>query len=113
MVDNCQWLQQWYQRQCDGVWEHDHGITVESLDNPGWRVRIDLVGTDLDVRCADQVLREEGRPPGPHNNNLGSSEWMRCELRSKVFSGAGDACALNRIIACFRDWASATAGLVE
>ena len=35
------WIEQWYQRQCDGNWEHQHGIKVETLDNPGWHVEID------------------------------------------------------------------------
>ena len=43
-------LQLWYSRQCDGDWEHGLGIRIESLDNPGWSVRIDLKGTNLDGR---------------------------------------------------------------
>ncbi|CCG02036.1 immunity 53 family protein [Blastococcus saxobsidens] len=39
------WLQGWYATQCDGDWEHGYGVRIETLDNPGWRVRIDLAGT--------------------------------------------------------------------
>jgi len=35
-------LQRWYLSRCDGEWEHRRGITIESLDNPGWRMTIDL-----------------------------------------------------------------------
>ncbi|TMB85990.1 MAG: hypothetical protein E6J45_14585 [Chloroflexi bacterium] len=28
-------LQHWYLSRCDGEWEHQRGITIESLDNPG------------------------------------------------------------------------------
>ena len=35
-------LQHWYLSRCDGEWEHQRGITIESLDNPGWRIAIDL-----------------------------------------------------------------------
>ena len=27
-------LQSWYQSQCDGDWEHEFGIRIETLDNP-------------------------------------------------------------------------------
>ena len=38
----------WYVVQCNGDWEHSSGITITSLDNPGWLVKIELVGTALD-----------------------------------------------------------------
>ena len=37
-----EWLEQWYEKTCDGDWEHIYGISIDTLDNPGWRVRIDL-----------------------------------------------------------------------
>jgi hypothetical protein len=42
-------LQRWYVAQCNGDWEHTYGVTIESLDNPGWRVQIDLVQTELET----------------------------------------------------------------
>lgn len=38
------WLQNWFAVQCDGVWEHAHGIKIDTLDNPGWTVHVDLEG---------------------------------------------------------------------
>lgn len=38
-------IQSWFAERCNGEWEHEFGITIETLDNPGWRVRIDLAGT--------------------------------------------------------------------
>ena len=34
------YLTAWFARQCDGDWEHDLGIRIETLDNPGWAVDI-------------------------------------------------------------------------
>jgi hypothetical protein len=45
MPDNLEWLEDWYQRQCDGAWEHEQGIRLESLRQPGWRLTINLEGT--------------------------------------------------------------------
>lgn len=35
-------LEDWYQSNCDGDWEHGFGVTIESLDNPGWSLTADL-----------------------------------------------------------------------
>ena len=35
-------LDDWFNTQCNGDWEHSHGIEIESVDNPGWMVTIDL-----------------------------------------------------------------------
>jgi hypothetical protein len=29
-------IESWYNKKCDGTWEHNLGITLESTDNPGW-----------------------------------------------------------------------------
>ena len=36
------WLMQWRLDQCDNDWEHCHGVSIGTLDNPGWTLRIDL-----------------------------------------------------------------------
>lgn len=41
------WLQAWYSVHCDGDWEHEFGVKIDTLDNPGWAVQINLTGTRL------------------------------------------------------------------
>ncbi len=43
-------LRKWYESQCNEDWEHQYGVTIGTLDNPGWTVTIDLVNTDLEGR---------------------------------------------------------------
>ncbi|MFC8678486.1 Imm53 family immunity protein [Streptomyces griseorubiginosus] len=43
-------LVQWYQSQCDGDWEHEYGVRLASLDNPGWTLEVDLQETDAEGR---------------------------------------------------------------
>jgi len=31
---------QWYEGHCDGDWEHGFGPEIETIDNPGWRLKI-------------------------------------------------------------------------
>lgn len=41
-------LQTWYASQCDGGSEHAFGITIETLDNPGWTLKVQLTDTKLE-----------------------------------------------------------------
>ena len=43
-MDELQLLQEWYVAQCDGDWEHSYGVKIDTLDNPGWSLKVDLVG---------------------------------------------------------------------
>ncbi len=49
-MDELTWIQNWYAEQCNGDWEHCYGITIENLDNPGWKVDIPLTDTDLEEK---------------------------------------------------------------
>jgi hypothetical protein len=53
MSDQLDRLQQLFARLCDGDWEHDVGITLENLDNPGWIIRIGLNGTPFETLEVD------------------------------------------------------------
>ena len=44
-TDVLEWLVDWYASQADGDWEHVYGIRIDTLDNPGWSLDIDLSGT--------------------------------------------------------------------
>ena len=41
-------LEAWYMRQCNDDWEHQYGVKIDTLDNPGWSVTVDLIDTNLD-----------------------------------------------------------------
>jgi hypothetical protein len=88
-------LQAWYDEQCDGEWEHARGVTIESLDNPGWRVRIDLKGTPLENRSFDAISRLDLE-----------REWISCEVKDGRFEGAGGPYMLEEILQRFLQWAS-------
>jgi hypothetical protein len=51
-------LQSWNLSQCDGDWEHQYGVKIETLDNPGWSLKIDLCGTDAKDRTFDRTRIE-------------------------------------------------------
>src|SRR5437899_754667 len=95
-------LQAWYTRQCDGLWEHEQGIKIESCDNPGWWVHIHLKGTSLEGVPFERVAENvdaAGFQQGPR--------WLDCKLRDGVWDGAGDEGKLETILEKFLFWAEA------
>jgi hypothetical protein len=93
-------LQQWYAKQCNGDWEHFQGITIESCDNPGWWVKINLTGTALEntsfVPIADAV-DAAGFQTG--------DRWLCCRIVDGSWNGSGDETKLEHILEVFLEWA--------
>ncbi|OJT21447.1 hypothetical protein BO221_26885 [Archangium sp. Cb G35] len=105
MLDDLEWLEQWYAAQCQGDWAEDRGVVIESLDNPGWMLRVDLRGTALEGRTTEALVHRSGEPPSEENGNLGGEEWMECSIKEGRFVGAGDPTKLRALLRCFRAWA--------
>ena len=84
-------LQKWYSDQCDGDWEHEFGVKIGTLDNPGWSVLIDLEGTSLELIDFNAVEIN-------YDHDL---EWVRCWVEDNVFNGAGGAGQLGAILEVF------------
>jgi len=87
------WLENFFVQNCDGDWEHGNGIQIESLDNPGWLVRIDLVGTDLADPHFDEYQEENSE-----------YDWMVCRKREGFFEGFGGPANLTQILETFQKW---------
>lgn len=98
-MTDLQWLAQWYHRHIDGDWEHTYGVTITTLDNPGWSLQVDLEGTAL-----RDVIFE------PEESELGEqwSRFWKDDVKGR-FHAAGDPTALPRMIERFRAWAEASA----
>ena len=80
-------LQEWYSAQCDGEWEHSFGVRIDTLDNPGWSVEIDLpisISESMDFKV-----------------ERGDSDWMHCFIKDSKFHGHGDPSKLESIITYF------------
>ena len=89
-------LRDWYHAQCDGDWEHSFGVVIETLDNPGWLVRIDLRDTILEDATFAAVKS------GVSNEH---DSWIDCKVELRQFLGAGDPSLLEEIIDHFVQWA--------
>jgi hypothetical protein len=88
-------LEEWFSENCNGDWEHDMGITIRTLDNPGWAVSIHLDGTFLAGKDFEKIRIERT------DNN-----WIHCHIEKKFFKGYGGPRNLREILSVFTDWAA-------
>ena len=90
-------LQEWYRSYCNGEWEHDYGIKIETLDNPGWTVEISLMGT-----------RNENTPFKNIKLNKDEDNWIHCSVEDKVFKVACGPSNLEEALKIFFKWTKMT-----
>ncbi len=88
-------MQDWYASQCNGEWEHRYGISIGTIDNPGWSLNIELTGTEL-----EHVMFEEYR-----ENYEDETDWLICQTVGANFGGHCGPRKLERMIDIFLDWA--------
>lgn len=87
-----EWLENWYENQCDGEWEHEYGIVIESLDNPGWHISIDLANTNIEIDEISWTLLE-----------VSEKNWLGFKIENNQFIGSGDQKKLNVLIFIFKE----------
>jgi Immunity protein 53 len=85
-------LQNWYASHCDGDWEHTWGVKIDTLDNPGWSIIIDLQDTNME------------KVPFPGLIIESPSDWIFCELNQGRFSGRCGPRMLETMIDVFLMW---------
>ena len=84
-------LEGWYQANCNSDWEHNFGIKIETLDNPGWYIEVDLEDTfqeSLDVK--EIFLNSE-------------IDWLRLETKNKKLIGSADPTKLETLLLRIRE----------
>ena len=92
-MDLFNWLNEWYKSNCNGNWEHCYGIKIETLDNPGWWVSIELNGTELENKNFEKIAITKS-----------DEDWLFCRVEDNVFNSSGDPDKLIKILEIFKDW---------
>jgi hypothetical protein len=92
--DDFLWLQNWYASHCNGDWEHSQGVAIETIDNPGWRIAINLLDTELEGKQFTNVEKE-----------LSEDDWYDCFLTKDQFEAACGPLNLPEVLRIFRAWA--------
>lgn len=91
------WLMEWYAEECNGDWEHSYGVRMETLDNPGWKLKVDLVDTDWEGREQPRVLTDRS-----------DTDWMDCRADGHVFEAHGGPGNLGEMVEAFRQFVEAS-----
>ena len=84
-------LQNWYLTNCDGDWEHSYGISINTLDNPGWIIKINLADTCLQHLRYDKQI------------DNGTFDWLFIKVTDKVLEASGDTNKFSVILTIFLD----------
>ena len=90
-----QLLQDWYAGECNGDWEHQFGVRIETLDNPGWKLDIALHETSL-ADC----------PFDPITTERSENDWIHCKVVDCVFQSRGGPKNLAEMLRAFLAWAA-------
>ncbi len=83
-------LQEWYSTQCNHDWEHSYGVKIDTLDNPGWIVTIDLAETELEGLLVQRQRVERSE-----------SNWIQHEVVDDKFIACGGPFNLEELIESF------------
>ncbi|WP_442914257.1 Imm53 family immunity protein [Kribbella sp. NBC_01245] len=89
----------WFAAHCDGDWEHDLGIRIAPLDNPGWSLDVSTADTELKGRVIDWVRIDDDENGWLHWRSTGIAFEARC--------GPVD---LQRALDAFRSFATGDGG---
>ena len=86
-------LQEWFAACCDGEWEHQHGIKLETLDNPGWSLEVDLREETFGGKVFEEI-----------EISRSDTDWIRCRVRDGRFEGFGGPLNLEELVDIFLRW---------
>src|SRR3954470_10755305 len=89
-----EFLTAWFAEHCDGDWEHDEGIRLETLDNPGWALDVRTEDTELQGRVIDWVKDDQSEEEWLYWRSTGTKFEVRCGVMD-----------LPRAVQAFQDFA--------
>ena len=87
-------IQDWYISNCDGDWEHACRFKLESLDNPGWMLTVDLAGTHQE----NQAFTER------RANYEHDTQWIFVRKEGAKLKGACGPTKLEEMLTIVAEW---------
>jgi hypothetical protein len=80
---------EWFLNECNGDWEHENQIKIETVSNPGWLVKIDLRNTSM-----ENIKYEK-------NSVDKNDDWYFISIKDMQFLASGDMNKLGFILSEF------------
>lgn len=90
-------ISKWYADQCDGDWEHNFGVELTTVDNPGWQLVADLHGTRLATATLDPIEEDD-------TDELGTNVWYYRKKQDCKYLACGDPSQLSRMLTDLAEW---------
>lgn len=78
-------LEDWMRLRCDGDWEHQGGIRIETTDNPGWVIEVDHDGRPhrwAETGASIDIARSE--------TDYVRFAWAAADARLRILCGLGN-----------------------
>jgi hypothetical protein len=83
-------LCRWYESECNGDWEHSYGIKLETSDNPGWILTVDLNETYLSESKNKKCAYKKS-----------DNDWIHVKKENNAFQASCSLNNLNKMISLF------------
>jgi len=87
------WLEEWYESNCDDLWEHAYGVIIDTLDNPGWRLRFDIIETPYEHIVFDDVIIKRT-----------DTDWIHCRKKDGYIDCGGGPKNLEEMLELVKKW---------
>ena len=87
------WLEKWYESNCNGDWEHTFGVAISTLDNPGWHVQLNVIETTYEDVIFDDVIIERT-----------DNDWVHCKKIEGNVECAGGPKNLGEMLEIIKKW---------
>lgn len=88
------WLADWFAAQCNEDWEHEFGVVIQTLDNPGWTIRIGIEESAAEGRLLDFV-------------DDADSQWVHLKSDGLILQGACHSDAVGAMLRATREFLQA------
>ena len=88
-------IQHWYANNCNGLWEHSYGVRIDTLDNPGWELSVDLADTPWASLNVPRARKERSE-----------TDWIDFRVSDSKFLGYGGPLNLEELIEVFLELVS-------
>jgi hypothetical protein len=85
------WLQKWVGSQIDGNWEHETGIKIVMVDNPGWELSVDLVNYENNLADIQYI-----------QNEINLNDWIGGKIIDSYLTIYGDISKLKLMVLIFQ-----------
>ena len=87
------WLENWYESNCDGDWEHTFGVNISTLDNPGWCVELNVTETIYQDIIFNEVIIERT-----------DNDWVYCKKNDSTIDCMGGPKNLGEVLEILKKW---------